>query len=302
MHGNYHKINPILSKSAYILLIKWLFPTIQYQKEKLTSKSYIFAPNHTNNLDVYIIWSLLSHKFDIDLFMYKEFWDRFPKISTLLPLFNIYPITRDKLVFSELRNELKKLKSENHSLVIFPQGRHVDPKVMKYLSEYHLNTIPMGAFYLAAKSNKPLVPIYMEPQKVFSQNIVVYGDVLYPSDYNVISDNGRLQMENLIYFCEAWLNEINKAYNLASELANREMRNYPIHSVYTDASGLHDNLKDPNIIAKYLNEIKLLTEYSVKTGIENIYTLGNILEIPIEIIEQIVEVEEIYKRCLLRNK
>ncbi len=297
----YHKINPVLANAGHILLTKLLFPTTEYRKDILKEKSYIFAPNHTNNLDGYIIWCLLSHEFDIDVFMFKEFWNRFPKLSIILPLFNTYPITRDKLVPSELKEELRKLKDELHSLVIFPQGRHVDPKVMLNLARYHLNTIPMGAFYVAAKANKPLVPIYMEPQKAFSQNAVVYGNILNPEDYNVISNNGRLQKDNLIYFAKAWLEEVNKAYQLAPQLANRQMRDYPIHLNYTDASGSAEPLTDPNNIVKYFNELKLLSEYSSKSGITDIYTLGKIIGIPLEDIEKIDEVKRVYEQHLLRS-
>lgn len=165
-----HRINPNLVKLANFLYPNLLYPTTEYYKDSLTESSYIFAPNHTNNLDGYMIWSLLAKDYDIDTFMYREFWDNFPWIAKVLPLFNVYPITRDHINHKEISTELSKLKDPNHSLVIFPQGRHVAPELMAKSPEYHLKTIPLGAFFIATKSAKPLVPIYMEPQKLGQEN------------------------------------------------------------------------------------------------------------------------------------
>lgn len=158
-----HKINPLLAKTLNLLCTKVLFPTQEYHKDKLSESSYIFAPNHTNNFDGCLIWAVLAKDYEIDTFMYKEFWDNFPKIATILPIFNVYPITHNVINIKELRVEMDKLKNENHSLIIFPQGRHVDPEVMTKLFDYHVKTIPLGAFYLSARTSKPLVPIYIEP-------------------------------------------------------------------------------------------------------------------------------------------
>jgi len=61
-----HKINPILSNTLNVLIPKFLFPIKEYQKDNLTETSYIFTPNHTNNLDGYVIWCLLSKYYDIE--------------------------------------------------------------------------------------------------------------------------------------------------------------------------------------------------------------------------------------------
>ncbi len=217
----YHKINPKLAATLNVLMTKLLYPIKEYNKDNLSEKSYIFTPNHTNNLDGYIIWCLLSKYYDIDTFMYREFWDNFPKISKLLPIVNVYPITRDKLVLSEINEELNKLKDEKHSLIIFPQGRHVNPDVMLKLKEYHLKTIPEGAFYFSAKSNKSFVPIYMGPQKLFRKSIVIYGNPISPNEYDIRKSNGRLNLKNLLYLKSAWLDELNRLYLLAQELEKK---------------------------------------------------------------------------------
>lgn len=298
-----YQINPLLSHTANLLLSKMIFPTTEYQKNQLTQNSYVFAPNHTNNLDGYLIWSLLAKDYDIDTFMYKEFWDNFPRLASFLPHFHVYPITRDKVKINEIRNELKKLQDPNHSLVIFPQGRHVDPEVMLHLFDYHLKTIPLGAFYLSALSSKPLVPIYMEPEQAFHSNTVIYGTPLNPNDFEVISPNGRIKKKKLLEMAKAWLIEINKAYQIAPELAGRKMRPYPIHKSYFDASGLHHNtLQDPNVIANYLEEIQAIGDLNLQTRTNDLDELGKTLGISIADMEQIKQVKETYEKCLVRRK
>ena len=83
------RINPILAHSAHTLVGKLLFQATEYKKENVKEPAYIFAPNHTNNFDGYLIWSLLSKDFDLDTFMYKEFWLNYPNIAKLLPPFHV---------------------------------------------------------------------------------------------------------------------------------------------------------------------------------------------------------------------
>ena len=296
-----HSINPYLARFAHYLYTNLLYPIEEYQKENLKEKSYIFAPNHTNNLDGYIIWSLLAKDYDIDTFMYKEFWDYFPHIAKILPLFNVYPITRDELHPQEILTELKKLKDENHSLVIFPQGRHVDLELMKELYEYHLKTIPLGAFFISMQSKKKIVPIYMEPQKIMQKNTVIYGTPLDPKDF-ISKNDKRKNKENIIKFANAWLVEINRLYQLSLKLTNRPQHPYKIKKNYTDASGLdYRGLNDPNIIKYHLTEVKQLIAIFEKTNIPNINELGELTDIPKETLKIIEEVKNIYEKRLIKH-
>lgn len=292
----YHKINPSLSYVLNILMTKLLYPIKEYNKNSLQDKSYIFSPNHTNNLDGYIIWCLLSKYYDIDTFMYKEFWDNYPTLSKVLPIFNVFPITRDKLVLNEIKTELKKLKDENHSLVIFPQGRHVDPEVMLKLKDYHLHTIPEGAFYFSAMSNKKIVPIYMEPQKALKKSIVFYGNPIDPNDYYIKNSNNKIILKNLLYLKKAWLEEINRIYLLAQEMETRKMNPYKIHKGYRDATGSNEITKDPNIIINYIDEIEQIIKLREETGIDDIEELCNMLNISYNDTQNIIECCNIYRK------
>ena len=301
----YHKVNPVLSNTLNILLTKMIYHIKEYNKEVLTDSSYIFTPNHLSDLDGYTIWSLLSKYYDIDLFMFGEFWDIHPTLSKLLPLVNIYPITRGKLVMSEIKNEMDKLKDENHSLIIFPQGRYVDSEIMLRLKKYHLETIPEGAFYFAAASNKKFVPIYMEPHEpkdLFTKSVVVYGNPIDPNEYEVRKPNGMINSKNLVYLKEAWLDEINRLYKEAEELENRRLNPYIIKENYRTAEGTNETMKDPNIIANYVDEVNEMVRIKEETGIEDINELCSLLKLSDADRENIIYCIMTYENNLKRNK
>ena len=301
----YHKVNPVLSYTINILLTKLLYSIKEYNKDVLTDSSYIFTPNHLSDLDGYTIWALLSRYYDIDVFMFKEFWDNSPMLAKLLPLVNIYPITRDKLVISEIKTETEKLKDKDHSLIIFPQGRYVDPELMLKLKKYHLETIPDGAFYFSAVSNKKFVPIFMEahePGQIFKKSVVTYGNPIDPNEYEVRKPNGMVNSKNLIYLKQAWLDEINRLYLLSEELENRKMQPYKVREEYRTAEGTHELIKDPNIIVNYVDEINQMVKLKEETGIEDINELCSLLNLSDEDRENIIYCCNVYENNLRKVK
>lgn len=299
-----HKVNPVLIHTINMIYTKLLYQIKEYNKEALTDQSYIFTPNHLSDLDGYVIWSLLSKDYDLDLLMYREFWDNNPTLSKLLSLVNIYPITRDRLVVSEIKEEVEKLKNKNHSLIIFPQGRYVDPELMLKLRNYHLETIPEGAFYFSAASNKKFVPVYIEPHEpseIFTKSVVTYGNPIDPNEYDVRKPNGMINSKNLSYLKEAWLDEINRLYLLSQELENRKMHPYVVKKEYRTAEGKNELIKDPNIIVNYIDEITEMTKLKEETGIEDINELCSLLNLSTEDRENILYCSNIYENNLRRN-
>ena len=292
---------PFLSNILNIIMTKIFYPVKEYNKEYLNDNSYIFTPNHTNNLDGCIIWCLLSKYYNIDILMYREYWDKHPYLSKLLSQLNVYPISRDKLVLNEIKDELERLKKDDHSLVIFPQGRHVDPEIMLNLPEYHINTIPNGAFYFSALTEKPFVPIYMEPQHLFKRSVVVYGNPINPLEYDIKKKNGRVNLQRLSELSKIWLEEVNNCYLFAQEVEGRKMSPYTISDNYFDENGNH-NLKDTNIIANYLKEVRQMIELSKNNNCIDIDELCNILNISDNVKDEIKSVKLIYDNYLDRSK
>ncbi len=300
MQESYNKINPIYTNLTNTLM-RLLFNPIEIQKENLNLQSYIFAPNHTNNLDRYLIWSLLSKKFELDTFMFKEFWNNFPKIAKYLQPLHIFPITRDKVQLSEIKTELKRLKDNNHSLLIFPDGRHVDPKLMLEFTDYHEKTIPLGAFYIAALSNKPLLPIFLEPQIPFHQNAIVYAKPLIPKDFDLYP-NKKIDKRNLIELCKAWLNAINEAHKKVETHLNRSIHPYHVQQNYTDSTGEnYGNQEDPNAIINYLSEIKLLMEQGYKLSENSLEEIAEKSHIPKDSLNKILTIKKQYEKNLQRR-
>lgn len=80
------------------------------------------------------------------------------------------------------------------------------------------------------------------------------------------------------------------------------MRPYSIHPTYSDASGLHHNtLEDPNIILKYLEQVNILSDLYIKTGITDIQELGKLINLKEQDIEKINQIKDTYEKCLVRK-
>ena len=264
-----HIINKSISNIANVLITKFLFPTVEYNKGNLNNDSYIFAPNHTSDADVYLIWSLLIKNYDLDLFMKKEFWSHFPYFSKCLPYLNIYPISRNKINFDEINSEIKRIKNKDRSLIMFPQGRHVDSEIMLRMFEYHFNTLPLGTFYMAINTDKPIMPIYIEPPKLFHKGVVLYGKEINPRDLDAISSDGTINKKKVMQMAKQWLIEVNNLYKEASVITNRKMHKYRLEKKYWSAKGILLCDSDPNIIVEYLDKIIELINLSNKTGIKD---------------------------------
>lgn len=303
-----NKVNPVLIKAANVLISHFLIPAVEYGKENLNlDGSYVFAPNHTADLDVYLIWSLLSPYFDLNIFMKREFWDHFPCLSKLMSMLNIYPISRDKINLQEISDEVGRLRGLDRSLVIFPQGRHVDPVVMSNLPEYHLNTLPKGAFYISAQVDKFLVPVFIEPPKLFNKNVVVYGKPISAADFAITEEEVNSKVINIatkkkiLEFAKYWLLAENELYKQASDLAGRDMRSYSMESKYWTAKGALLCDEDPNMVKRCIPEIVRLTCLSNETGIVDLDLLLEKSGMSNMISDEIKRVSGVYQRYLIRK-
>ena len=297
-----HKVNPEFIKVVNTLIPNYVFPTVEYNKENLGDDSYIFAPNHTSNYDGYLIWSLLSYRYDLDVFMKKEFWDHFPFLKGVLKSLNVYPLSRRTINHNEIKNEIERIKDRNRSLIIFPHGRHVDPELMLNMPEYNFDTLPNGAFYISAKTNKPIVPIFIEPLKAFEENAVFYGKPISPEDFNIINEKGHINKQNLDKFAKAWLDEINNLYVFAKNTLNREIRNYKIKKGYWTAEGKLLRNEDPNLIMNYYPMLKELLILCYGIDVANLENLLLANGLSSEDVANIMLLKENYENHLQRRR
>ena len=80
------------------------------------------------------------------------------------------------------------------------------------------------------------------------------------------------------------------------------MHPYKLEQKYTDASGLRFRmLMDPNAVIKYFEQIEILRNFYNETGITDIYELGEMANIPLEILERIDQFKTNYERCLIKH-
>ncbi len=111
--------------------------------------SFIFASNHISNLDPFIIgisrWRRYSYMAKDSLFKKKLVGWFFHNVGA-------FPIKRDKSDLRALREALKRLKA-GCPLILFPEGtRGAGNREKKPQA---------GIGFLANKSNKPVLPVYI---------------------------------------------------------------------------------------------------------------------------------------------
>lgn len=58
---------------------------------------------------------------------------------------------------------------------------------------------------------------------------------------------------------------------------------------------------DPNAVIKYFEQIEILRNFYNETGITDIYELGEMANIPLEILERIDQFKMNYERCLIKH-
>ena len=125
------------------------------------SKTYIYAVNHSSLFDIPILLYGLNDNARI---MYKEELEKIPIFGYVLKLSPFISIQR-----ADARNAMEAIDSsaksikEGDSVIIFPEGtRSVDG---------NLGEFKRGAFLLATKAEKPIVPVTI----VGSYNILPKG-------------------------------------------------------------------------------------------------------------------------------
>ncbi len=111
--------------------------------------AFILAANHISFLDPIALGAASARKLN---FMARHDLFYNPLFSLLLSKIGVFPIKRDSIDLSGLKEAMRRIKNGN-ALVLFPEGRR------------RLNGVPDtakgGVGFLAAKLNVPVIPAFI---------------------------------------------------------------------------------------------------------------------------------------------
>jgi len=133
---------------------------------------YIFASNHQSYVDIWVVLSVIPCSFR---FMAKKSLFNWPFIGWHMRRSGYIPLDREKSTSGarSLLNAVKKIKNGTNVLV-FPEGTRTPPNT--------LGEFKKGAFYMAAKTGVPLIPIIMKNTAAIYPN---KGIFVYPGKVEV---------------------------------------------------------------------------------------------------------------------
>lgn len=177
--------------------------------EKLeSSKSYIFVANHSSYFDIPAVFVSIPQQMRI---MYKKELEKIPFFGWFLRASDFIPVEREDS--SSARTSLLKsmnLIRENISVLIFPEGtRSLDGSLQNF---------KRGAFLLALKSNKELVPLtIIGSYKLFPRGKIFFRSglikVIISDPINATTFNRKELLDNLVNKVRDEILENLKSYN-----------------------------------------------------------------------------------------
>lgn len=133
-----------------------------------TKGKLVVCSNHKNNLDPVLIAIMFPRK--ISWMAKRELFNN-KILAYLIRKVNAFPVNRDEVDISAVKNALKVLK-ENKVLGIFPEGTRV--------KELDLTKAKAGASMLAIRAKSPVLPVYIDSSyKLFSKVNIYIGKPLY---------------------------------------------------------------------------------------------------------------------------
>ena len=158
----------IVYRVLYVLLRIALFfvhPILRVTgREQLPAGRCVICPNHSALTDP--IWLLFAlHEPTMTAVMAKKQLSKVPLIGPLLGWLGVIYVDRGAADVNAIKASLRVLRDDKR-LIIFPEGTRVKPG-----KEVTPHT---GAAMLAARSDAPLVPVYVTRQKRFLSPIDVH--------------------------------------------------------------------------------------------------------------------------------
>ena len=194
------------------IIINGLYRVKEYNKPNLTDGSYILCPNHVSDADGPVIW---SHNNNIRILAKKECF-KHKWMALFLNFVDVVKIDRDRHNGVELMEAIDYFKDgKNKLFMLFPQGTISD------LNKNKLSRIKSGAFFISAKTNVPIIPIFLEQPRFFRKTRVVYGEPMYMEGAVV---NGKVDKKVLEKYRLQWQQEVFKLQDLATKFEDRPIR------------------------------------------------------------------------------
>lgn len=143
------------------------------------SGPFIAASNHTSFIDPPLIGSLIKREI---AFLAKV--ELFHKIllKDLIRRLNAFPVARGESSVSSIKTCIRILVDKHMPLLIFPEGTRIKTG--------HLGTPERGIAFIAAQTNVPILPIYVENAErlldcaLFKKRLKVrFGEAILYHDY-----------------------------------------------------------------------------------------------------------------------
>ena len=189
-----------------------LYRVKEYNKPDLSNGSYILCPNHVSDADGPVMW---THNDNIRILAKNEcFQHKF--MAIFLNMIDVVKIDRDRHNGVELLEAIDYFKDgKNKLFMLFPQGTISD------LNKNKLSRIKSGAFFISAKTNVPIVPVFLEQPRPFKKTRVVYGRPMYMEG---AVENGKVDKKVLEKYRLQWQQEVFKLQDMATQFENRPIR------------------------------------------------------------------------------
>ncbi len=202
----------MIKSLGHFIISKILYRVSEYDKKDLSNGSYILCPNHVSDADGPIMW---VNNNNIRILAKKECFKN-KLFAIFLEKLNVVKIDRDRHSGAELLSAINYFADgENKIFMLFPQGTISD------INKNKITRIKPGAFYISAKANVPIIPVFIEQPRIFRKTRVVYGDEMNLSD---ATKDGKIDREKIEEYRIKWQKEIFKLQNKAVEYGKRPIR------------------------------------------------------------------------------
>lgn len=165
--------------------------------------SYVYISNHSSLLDIPILLSILNLNTRI---MYKEELEKIPIFGYCLKLSPFISVKREdkENALESFRNSIEAIK-QNDSVIIFPEGTRSE--------NGELGAFKKGAFLLALKSGKDIIPITIKD----ANKILPKGKFIINSTIVNVYIHNNIKIDNNL--------DTNKLINQVYNIINSKLQN-----------------------------------------------------------------------------